>query len=107
MLTNKHIHQWLAQECDSYTIQPEDISMPADNAEMADSEIGRSSYYVIKVNNTKWQAEQQTRDITTGQTIPMTEQKRGAKNVQAKADGFKCFIHQIVTNRTKQYEHKH
>lgn len=103
-----------------YYIQPEDTSMPEDvtvsdnnsssekyNEEKEDSEIGRSNYYLIKANNTKWQAEQQTRDIRTGQTIPMTERNRDAKNVQAQADCFKCFIHHTVTNRTKYYQHKH
>jgi hypothetical protein len=53
MLTNKHIHQWLEQECDSYTIQHEDMIIPGDitvnndnsgsekyNEEKENSEIG-------------------------------------------------------------------
>ena len=36
------------------------------NEEKEDSEIGRSNYYLIKANNTKWQAKQQTRNIRTG-----------------------------------------
>ena len=39
------------------------------NEEKEDSEIGRSNYYLIKANNTKWQAKQQTRNIRTGPKI--------------------------------------
>jgi hypothetical protein len=82
MLTNKHIHQRLEQECDSCTIQHEDMSIPEDitvnddnsgsekcNEEKEDSEIGRSNYYLIKANSIKWQAKQQTRNIRTGPEI--------------------------------------
>jgi len=82
MHTNKHIHQWLEQECGSCTIQHENTSMSGDinvnddnsdpekcNEEKEDSEIGRSNYYLIKANNTKWQAKQQTRNIRTGPKI--------------------------------------
>ena len=82
MLTNKHIRQWLEQEYDSCTIQHENTSMPRDinvnddisdsekyNEEKEDSETGRSNYYLIKANNTKWQVKQQTRNIRTGPKI--------------------------------------
>jgi hypothetical protein len=39
------------------------------NEEKEDSEIGRSNYYFIKANNTKWQAKQQTRNIRTKQAL--------------------------------------
>lgn len=55
---------------------PGDINVNDDNSdyekyneEKEDSEIGRSNYYLIKANNNKWQAKQQTRNIRTGPKI--------------------------------------
>lgn len=41
------------------------------NEEKEDSEIGRPNYYLIKANNTKWQAKQQIRNIRRGPKIYM------------------------------------